>query len=154
MKFFFTAVMPSLILAIPYFSKASGSVSFKELCSVDYPALTQAGSMKGTLSVCVLESDLGRDTSLYVISSFKREYALGVDRILKLSIAPVIEKRGKEIVLLYTAGVNTTCVATYSIESGIPEFSGIETIAWNDSGVYRKSESFEKYEDLLNKRGV
>ena len=83
------------------------------------------------------------------LSNLKRS-----NRILKLSTAPVIEKRGNEIVILYTSGVNTICVATYSIESGIPEFLGIETIAWNDSGVYRKSESFEKYEDLLNKRGV
>lgn len=154
MKTSVTAIIAILALAIPFTAKAikSESASLKELCRVDYPARTQAGRMKGTLSVCVLESDLGRDTSLYIVSSFEKEYPLGVDHILESSIAPIIEKRENEIVILYTSGVNTTCVAIYTIESGVAEFERIEIIAWNDSGIYRKSEDFEKYESLLRKR--
>ncbi|WP_309381559.1 hypothetical protein [Cerasicoccus frondis] len=152
MKSIAKTIITVLALAVPLSAAKIENTSLKELCSVDYPARTQAGDMKGTLSVCALESALGRDASLYIVSSFEKEYPSGIDHILEHSIGPIIEKRGEEIAILYTSGTNSTCVAIYTIESGTAEFVKVEVIAWYDEGVYRKSEDFEKYESLLNKR--
>jgi hypothetical protein len=123
-----------------------------EACHVEYPARTQAGEMNSSLAICRLESKRGPDDALYVVTTWDREYPPSIDRILKGAHSPIIERRGNEIILLYTQGVNTTCVTKYSIDSGAAEYKSTETIAWNDSGVYRTSADFNQYKDLLSLR--
>jgi hypothetical protein len=123
-----------------------------EVCHVEFPARTQAGEMKSSLAICRLESERGSDDSLYVVITYDRENPPSIDRILKGAHSPIIERRGNEIILLYTQGVNTTCVTKYSIDSGVAEYKVTETIAWNDSGTYRTSQDFNQYTNLLSKR--
>jgi hypothetical protein len=123
-----------------------------EVCHVEFPAQTQAGEMKSSLAICRLESERGPDDALYVVMTYEREYPPGIDRILKLAHSPIIEQRTNEIVILYTSGVNTTCVAKYSLVSGVAQYKSTETIAWNDSGTYRTSADFNQYTNLLSKR--
>jgi hypothetical protein len=116
---------------------------------VEYPAKTQAGEMDSLLAICRLESKRGADDALYVVVTFDREYPPSIDRVLKGAHSPVIERRGSDIIILYTQGVNTTCVTKYSIDSGVAEYKSTETIAWNDSGVYMTSAAFNQYTNLL-----
>lgn len=123
-----------------------------EVCHVEYPAKTQAGEMGSSLAICRLESKRGADDALYVVVTWDREYPPSIDRVLKGAHSPIIERRGNDIIILYTQGVNTTCVAKYSIDSGVAEYKSAETIAWNDSGVYKTSADFDQYTNLLTLR--
>jgi len=123
-----------------------------EVCHVEFPARTQAGEMKSSLAICRLESERGPDMALYVVITYDREYPPSIDRILKGAHSPIIERRGNEIVILYSSGANTTCVTKYSLDSGAAEHKTTETIAWNDSGTYRTSADFNQYTNLLSKR--
>jgi hypothetical protein len=123
-----------------------------EACHVVYPARTQAGEMNSSLAICRFESKRGAADALYVVVTWDREYPPGIDRVLKGAHSPIIERRGNEITILYTQGVNTTCVTKYSIDSGVAEYKSTETIAWNDSGVYRTSANFNQYTNLLSTR--
>src|SRR5579859_7863015 len=105
-----------------------------EACHVEFPAKTQSGEMGSSLAICRLESKHGADDALYVVITFDREYPPSIDRILKGAHSPIIERRGNDVIILYTQGVNTTCVAKYSIDSGAAEYKSTETIRWNDSG--------------------
>ena len=73
-------------------------------------------------------------------------------RLVEASRSICQEKKDDEIVILYAAGVNTTCIARFSILSGYPKLIDEDAIAWNDQGTYRKSESFERYSHLIQKR--
>lgn len=126
--------------------------TLKEICRVPFPAITQAGPMRGTLSICRLESAHDSDTSLCVVSTYEREYGPRILRLLEMAHSPIIEKKDDRISILYTSGANTTCVTEFSISSGVPKFISTETIAWNDSGVYRKSTNFARYSHLLEER--
>jgi hypothetical protein len=123
-----------------------------EVCHVEYPARTQVGLMNSRLVICKLESARGADDALYVVTTWDREKPPGIDRILKGAHSPIIEPRGNEIIVLYTQGANTTCVEKYSIDSGWAEYKSTETIAWNDSGIYRTSADFNQYTNLLSIR--
>jgi hypothetical protein len=63
-----------------------------------------------------------------------------------------MEMKDKTITILYTSGVNTTCVAVFSISNGVPEYRSTETIAWNEGGKYRTSSTFARYAHLVEKR--
>lgn len=126
----------------------NGFGPLKELCRVSFPANTQAGPMKGTLSVCRLDSD----TSLCVVAAYEREYGARILRLLELAHSPIMEMTGDRISILYTTGVNTTSVTEFSIAGGGLNFISTETIAWNDSGVWRKSVNFARFSHLYNER--
>jgi hypothetical protein len=108
--------------------------------------------MPSSLAICKMESKLGSDQALYVVMTFDREYPPRIDRILKGAHSPVVERRGNQIIVLYTTGANTTCVTKYSLDSGVAVYKSTETIAWNDGGVYRTSADFSQYTNLLSKR--
>ena len=126
--------------------------SFSEKCGVTFDGLTQMGKMEIRLSVCELTSERGWDSSLFVIITYEKEFSPHVIKLLEGAHAPIIEKKDDEIVILYAAGVNTTCIARFSILSGYPKLIDEDAIAWNDQGTYRKSESFERYSHLIQKR--
>lgn len=126
--------------------------SFSEKCGVTFDGLTQIGKMEIRLSICELASERGWDSSLFVIITYEKEFSPHVVKLLEGAHAPIIERKDDEIVILYAAGVNTTCIARFSIVSGYPEFIDNEAIVWNDQGTCRKSESFEKYFHLMQKR--
>lgn len=127
-------------------------VVLREIDHVSFPANTQMGEMVGTLSVCHLMSQFGPDTSLYIATAYEKEFPASIDHIIVNAHSPIMERKGNNVFILYTSGVNTTCVTTYSVESGAAVFRSTETIAWNDGGYYRKSDNFPKYENLLIKR--
>jgi hypothetical protein len=105
--------------------------------------------MTSSLAICRLESKRGVDDALYVVITCDQEYPPSIDRVIKGAHSPIIERRGNEIIVLYTQGVNTTCVTKYSIDSGVVKYKSTETIAWNDGGVYRTSAGFNQYTNLL-----
>lgn len=133
--------------------EAAGCGCLSAICHVEYPARTQVGEMSASLAVCRLESERGSDeTALYVVETYGRMYPPRIDRILPGACCPVIGRRGNAIVILYTSGMNTTCVTKYSVHSGELKCESTRAIAWNDRGTYRKSADFDEYADLLAKR--
>jgi hypothetical protein len=120
-----------------------------EACHVEYPARTQEGQMRSWLAICRLESKHGTDDALYVVVTWEREYPPRIDWVLNGAHSPVVERRGNEIIILYTQGVNTTCITKYSMDSGVAEYKSSEAIAWNDGGVYRTGAGFNQYTNLL-----
>ena len=123
-----------------------------EACHVSFPIKTQAGPMSGTLAVCRLETEQTTGTSLYVVGVYEKEYAPEILRIFKHGHSPIMELEGERISILFTSGANTTCVAEFSIASGLPEYLTTETIAWNDGGIYRTSSAYPRYQHLIEKR--
>ena len=85
------------------------------ICRVSFVAKTQAGEMSCSVAVCSLDSDRGSDPSLYVVTAYEREYPPRVVRILEGAHSPVMEKNGDRVSVLFTSGVNTTCVAEFSL---------------------------------------
>jgi hypothetical protein len=128
------------------------NIHFSEICGLDFTVDTQKGKIEARFSVCHLQSEFGSDNGLYVVISYAQHWPAHVDKIIKEAHSPVIRKKNNRIDILYTSGVNTTCVTTYTLKSGIPEFVSTKTIAWNDGGHFRRSADFEKYSDLWNSR--
>lgn len=124
----------------------------KPLAQVDYPARTQEGAMSGTFSVCALESDRGCGPALCVVFSFEKQYPLELDRLIKNGLAPAVERRGDEIVIVYSSGANSTRVMSYSIHTGVPVFQGDELIAWNADGSAHTSARFAAFAALDRRR--
>lgn len=139
-------------LATAVHAKETEFGKFKEVCHIPFTVTTQAGSMLGTLGVCRLESSIGSDNSLCVVAAYEREYGPTIIKILEGAHSPIMEQNGDKILVLYTSGVNTTCVSVFSISSGVAKFVSTEAIAWNESGTYRTSGSFKSYSELLEKR--
>ncbi|MDI1248532.1 MAG: hypothetical protein PSV13_06580 [Lacunisphaera sp.] len=126
--------------------------ALKGICHVSFPATTQAGPMMGTLGACRLESSIGSDNSLCIVAVYEKEYGPEILKILEGDHSPIMERKDDRISVLYTSGVNTTCVTEFSISSGVAKFLSTEAIAWNESGIYRTSASFRRYSHLLEKR--
>lgn len=122
------------------------------ICRVSFTKKTQAGEIPCHVAVCTLDSAVGASAELYVVTAFEREYAPRIVRILEGGHSPVIEKTADRISILFTRGVNSTCVAEFSLAKGTLTFVSQEEIAWNDSGIYRTSASFPKYAHLLKRR--
>jgi hypothetical protein len=151
------AIICFLLLSLFVFRASSAetllkNLYFSEICGVNFTEDTQMGKIKGRLSVCHLMSDVSPDTKLYFLISHGEEYPSSVDKIIEHSHSPEILKKNEKIDILYTSGANTTCVTTYSLKSGNPEFVSTKTIAWNDDGVFKKSEDFSEYSELWKSR--
>ncbi len=113
---------------------------------------TPTETSKSSVILYVGESREERESSLSVA------YSLGVEAPLNKVVefenahSPAIEKIKNSVIILFTAGANTTCVARIEILDGLPKHVSTETIAWNDSGAYRTSESYPEYRHLIEKR--
>lgn len=147
--FAFAAVLlaaPWAHAAMPRFGEMAS------LCSETYTASTQDGKIPCWVGVCRLESAIGVSPSLYVVQAHERVVPPQIVRILNGGHSPIMEKKADRVTILFTQGVNSTVVAEFSVAKGILTFIREEVIAWNDSGTYRKSDSFPRYADLLAAR--
>lgn len=109
---------------------------------------------KAELVIRIGQSERKENPFISVIYSYGMEAILHEVVSLEHGHSPYAERKGNHVLLLFTAGTNTTCVAKIGIEEGIPRHLSTETIAWNDSGVYRTSDSFSKYKHLLKSESI
>lgn len=126
----------------------------EEVCQIQFPVKTDKQQEEVIISVYRKKFQDEVENALYVAITYDKDSSAKFDLKLFDAHSPVIEKQGNKVVVLYTSGVNTTCVAIYSMKNGKAEFKYKETIAWNDGGRYRQSKCFPKYESLLKKRNA